>query len=97
MQYTVGMTLTIEFFGIPRQRTGTPRCELQLPQETATLSEVLAALGQRFPSFAEACLTNDRLAPGYAANLAGERFITDPATLLRTGDQLLLLSADAGG
>jgi molybdopterin converting factor small subunit len=91
------MTLTIEFFGIPRQRTGVVRCELTFAAETITLEQVLAELGRRFPPFANDCSQGGHLAPGYAANLAGERFISDPDTPLHDGDELLILSADAGG
>ncbi len=91
------MTLTIEFFGIPRQRTGVAQCELTFAAEAVTLETVLAELGRRFPPFADDCLQRGHLAPGYAANLSGERFISDPATLLHDGDELLILSADAGG
>lgn len=91
------MTLTIEFFGIPRQRTGVAKCELTFAAETITLEQVLSELGRRFPAFADDCLRADHLMPGYAANLGGERFLSDPATVLHNGDELLILSADAGG
>jgi hypothetical protein len=32
-----------------------------------------------------------------SANLAGERFISEPATTIESGQTLLILSADAGG
>jgi molybdopterin converting factor small subunit len=31
------------------------------------------------------------------ANLNGQRFVTDPATALKPGDAILILSTDAGG
>lgn len=85
--------IQIEFFGIPRQRAGTAVTMAQ----GATLREVLTDLAIRFPRLAEACLQEDRLKPGYIANLNGDRFIADPETPLSAGDALLILSADAGG
>jgi molybdopterin converting factor small subunit len=87
------MTITVEFFGIPRQRAGVAATTVQAAQ----LGEVLTRLERRFPQLAETCLTEGRLRPGYVANLNGERFVTDPTTPLKPGDSLLILSADAGG
>lgn len=86
-------TITVEFFGIPRQRAGIEAVCAQ----AAPLGQVLAELQSRFSRFAETCLADGRLKPGYLANLNGERFVTDPATPLAPGDELLILSADAGG
>lgn len=91
------MRITVEFFGIPRQRAGVAQCELDMPGEATTLGAVLIRLKDSFPELAADCLRHDHLAPGYTANLCGERFVTDPATVLRDGDALLILSADAGG
>ena len=41
--------------------------------------------------------TLGRLHPSLAANLNGDRFISDPATPLGDGDRVLILSSDAGG
>lgn len=87
------MPITVELFGIPRQRAG-------LAQTTASgarLDEVLADLAQQFPRLAEECIAGGQLRHGYLANLNGQRFIADPATPLAAGDALLILSADAGG
>lgn len=87
------MTVTAEFFGVPRLRTGVARVEV----EAGTLGELLEALGTRFPDLAADCLNGDRLRTGYVANLNGERFTSDPGVPLTTGDNVLLLSADVGG
>jgi molybdopterin converting factor small subunit len=91
------MQLTIEFFGIPRMRTGVAQCRLSLKSEQATLGDALRELGQRYPHFAEDCLAGGKLATAYVANLDGERFVSEPATPLVDGSSLLILSADAGG
>ena len=87
------MTVTVELFGIPRERAGVARADAS----ASTLGEVLALLAVRFPRFAESCVQNGELAEGYVANLNGRAFVTDPATALSDGDSVLILSADAGG
>jgi molybdopterin converting factor small subunit len=87
------MTITVEFFGIPRARAGTAATTAQ----GRCLGEVLSDLAGRFPEFARDCLDGNRLRPGFTANLRGERFVTDPQTPLAEGDTVLLLSVDAGG
>lgn len=87
------MTITVELFGIPRQRAGVAVAEAQ----GTRLDEVLADLARRFPHLAEACFAEGRLRSGYLANLNGSRFVSEPDTRLQPGDALLILSADAGG
>lgn len=87
------MSISVEFFGIPRERAGVAATTA----EGQRLDELLAGLGERYPRLADACIEGGRLKPGYAANLNGDRFVTDPATPLEPGDALLILSADAGG
>jgi molybdopterin converting factor small subunit len=88
------MSVRVEFYGIPRERAGVEAIELRGP---ATLGQALAMLRGRLPGLAASCLDDDRLKSGYLANVNGERFTTDPAAILRPGDALLILSADAGG
>ena len=87
------MSITVELFGIPRQRAGVAQVEV----DGVRLDEILAALVARFPRLADECIADDRLQAGYLANLNGRRFVSDPDTLLQPGDALLILSADAGG
>jgi molybdopterin converting factor small subunit len=93
------MRITVEFFGIPRQRAGQALMDVSLPQSAdfARLADVLESLAKELPDFARDCLAENRLKPGYIANINGERFITDPATPIADGDALLILSADVGG
>jgi molybdopterin converting factor small subunit len=88
-----GPLVTVEFFGIPRQRAG--RKELRVAARTAR--EALAAVEAAYPSVGELCRADGRLAPHYLLSRDGERFITDLSEPLRAGEQLVLLSADAGG
>ncbi len=91
------MTLRVEFFGIARQRAGVARADIMLPEKQATLGNAFAHLIAVFPGLAEECIADGRLRSGFSANLGGQRFVSDPATVLTEDDCLLILSADAGG
>jgi molybdopterin converting factor small subunit len=82
----------VEFLGVPRQRAGVPKLEVQ----ANTLGELLGTLSAKVPSLAE-LIAADRLQSSFVANLNGDRFISDPETPLRADDCVLILSADAGG
>jgi molybdopterin converting factor small subunit len=84
--------MQVEFFGIPRERAGVSSLEIR----AGTLGQLLAALKLQIPSL-ESFISEDRLHSAFAANLNGDRFVSDPATPLRDTDRLLVLSADAGG
>lgn len=90
-------TLTIELYGIPRQRAGCARCELHFAAGQVTLQAALSRLAEELPGLAGECIRNGCLLPAYAANLGGERFVSDPDFILPDGAELLILSADAGG
>ena len=82
----------VEFLGIPRQRAGIS--ELQI--EATTLRQVLGVLRTQLPALEE-LITADGLHPSLAANLNGDRFVSDLDTKLVEDDHLLILSADVGG
>ena len=82
----------VEFLGVSRERAGVAEADIQ----AETLGRLLEKLAARMPRLAE-LITVDRLHPSLAANLNGERFISDPETPLRDEDHVLILSADAGG
>jgi molybdopterin converting factor small subunit len=84
--------MLVEFFGIPRERAGVD--SLEIP--AGTLGQLLVTLKFQIPSFAD-FMSEDGLHLAFAANLNGDRFVSDPATPLRDTDRLLILSADAGG
>ena len=84
--------MQVEFLGVPRQRAGLSLLEI----DAATLGELLETLALRVPSLAP-LINEDRLHPSLAANLNGDRFVTDPSTPLTADDCLLILSADVGG
>jgi molybdopterin converting factor small subunit len=82
----------VEFLGVSRERAGVAEADIQ----AETLGCLLGTLAARMPRLAE-LITVDRLHPSLAANLNGERFISDPETPLQDEDHVLILSADAGG
>jgi molybdopterin converting factor small subunit len=90
------MAIRVEFYGVARQRTGVASVEVPLAAPV-TLGDCLLALGDRFPSFARDCLDKRQLKTPFAANVGGERFLSNSDETLEDGDALLILSADAGG
>ena len=87
--------MRVELLGIPRQRAGVAQVEI----DASTLGQLLDALVSRYPPLADLVSAErpHRLGPFVAANLNGDRFVTDPRTRLAATDRVLILSADAGG
>jgi molybdopterin converting factor small subunit len=85
--------VTVEFFGIPRQRAG--RGELTACAGTA--AAVLAEVEASCPGLQGIVTPEGSLAKHYLLSLNGEEFIKDLRQELKPGVRLLLLSADAGG
>jgi hypothetical protein len=86
-------TVTVEFYGVPRQRAG--RAELVVQAET--LAEALTAVELACPRLSGLMLPAGRLSPQYLLSLDGRRFTRDLKHTLRPGERVILLSADAGG
>lgn len=82
----------VEFLGVSRERAGIAEVDVQAD----TLGQLLGTLAARMPGLAE-LIAVDQLHPSLAANLNGDRFISDPATPLVDEDRVLILSADVGG
>jgi sulfur-carrier protein len=91
------MAICVEFFGIARQRAGVSRLHLELASPAAPLADVLTAVAEQLPPLQNGWIAAGRLHASLAANLDGQRFVSDPATLIGDGQSLLILSADAGG
>jgi molybdopterin converting factor small subunit len=87
------MSVTVEFLGIVRHRAGR---EL-LHVEASTLGQLLQQVGEKIPALKENCIEGSCLKAGFLASLDGQRFTTDPATLLSPVDRVIILSTDAGG
>jgi hypothetical protein len=85
--------VTVEFFGIPRQRAG--RAELAV--RARTVAELLAAVAQACPGLTGLLDPGGRLPAHYLLSIDGQRFVGDAQEPLRPGERVLLLSADVGG
>ena len=90
------MEITVEFFGIPRQRVGQQTTRLSLAPPVS-LGMVLEELTARFPGLACDCIDAGELQAGFLASIDGDRFISDPSSSIAEGNRVLILSADAGG
>lgn len=87
------MSVTVEFFGVARERAG----QSSIDVTAGSLGEALTEVATRCPQLAGACLQGNRLSPTFIANINGREFVKDPQTPLSDGDRLLILSADVGG
>lgn len=87
------MSVRVEFLGIPRQRAGVSSVNV----EAKTLGDAIDQLQQMLPDFAADCLEDGQLRRGVLANINGTMFTTEVRMPLRSGDTLMILSADAGG
>ncbi len=85
--------VTVEFYGIPRQRAGCAEVRVS----AHTVAELLAALELACPGLGSLRRADGRLAPHYLLSLEGRAFLADPGQELPTGERFLLLSADVGG
>jgi molybdopterin converting factor small subunit len=89
---------TVELYGVARLVAQTREVSLLLPSG-ATIADALAALVDRLPVLAQGIVAADgtTLADGYACNVNGLDFVRDARTLIRNGDNIAIVSADAGG
>jgi molybdopterin converting factor small subunit len=85
--------VTVEFFGVPRQRAGRP----ELAVAARSVGELLKAVELACPGLAGLRRPDGRLSGHYLLSIDGRRFVSDIGQALQPGDRVLLLSADAGG
>lgn len=83
--------VTVEFYGIPRQRAG--RAELVV--QANTLGQMLIAVERDCPGLR--IQEAGRISPQYRVSLNGQQFVSDLSKVLAPGCRVLILSADAGG
>jgi molybdopterin converting factor small subunit len=83
--------ITVEFYGIPRQRAG--RAELTVLADT--LGDLLQAVQASCPDLR--LVEETGLTPQYRISVDGRRFVTELGEKLKPGERVLILSADAGG
>jgi molybdenum cofactor guanylyltransferase len=89
---------TVELFGAARLIASSREVALVLPSE-ATLSQVFAALAEKLPILVGRVINADgtSLVNGYACNVNGLDFVRTSTTRVNPGDNIAILSADAGG
>jgi molybdopterin converting factor small subunit len=92
------VSCTVELFGMARMLAKTKMVDLALPQQ-ATLSDVFSELAEKLPTLVGRVITpgKNQLVSGCACNVNGLDFVRNPTAKVKTGDRILILSADAGG
>ena len=97
-RWNPGVTCMVELFGVARLLAKTKELSLSLPSG-ATLSHVYSALGTALPMLSGRVISADggSLLAGYACNVNGVDFVRAATATIRSGDRILIVSADAGG
>jgi molybdenum cofactor guanylyltransferase len=92
------ISCTVELFGMARMLAKTKMVDLALPQQ-ATLSDVFSELAEKLPTLVGRVITPEKnqLVSGCACNVNGLDFVRNATAKVKTGDRILILSADAGG
>jgi len=92
------ITCTIELFGVARMVARTSEVALRLPP-AATFAQLFEELANQVPALVGRVITADRnaLMDGYACSVNGREFVRVPDAAVKSGDSILILSADAGG
>ena len=91
------MVITVEYFGIPRQKTGVCSDSLSFSEHPVNLQQVLAEISLKHADFTVHCMDGDQLSRQTIINLNGDQFIKSLQTVVVDGDNILILSTDAGG
>jgi molybdopterin converting factor small subunit len=86
-------SIRIELFGMARRRAG----RADFMSHAATIREALDQLAESCPNLVGMIQADGQLSPRYLISVNAGPFVTELHQLLKTGDRLLLLSADAGG
>jgi molybdopterin-guanine dinucleotide biosynthesis protein A len=89
---------TVELFGVARQLAKIKDVSLALPAD-ASFSQVFAALAEKLPVLVGRVISPDRasLVDGYACNVNGLEFVRTATATVNPDDNIIILSADAGG
>lgn len=93
-----GVPCTVELFGVAQLLARTRELSFVLPPG-ATLADLLRILAGRVPALAGTVITpaGDGLVEGYACNVNGLHFLRRSDARVSPGDNVAILSADAGG
>lgn len=85
--------MTVELYGLPRQRAGAERCEVP----PGPLHAVLLALADALPGLVPDILCEGRLTEHALVAVDGRDLLVDPNAEIADGAVLVLISAQAGG
>lgn len=85
--------ITVEFLGIPKLKAGVSFCKVP----AGSLSSIIDHLKKQFPRLSQEFLPSPSGKSHVLYSLNGDYFLNDPETILLEGQQLLIISADAGG
>jgi molybdopterin converting factor small subunit len=85
--------VTVEFYGMARQRAGCARTYVT----AGTVAEALAAAVRACPGLGAAVRPDGGVVKEYLVSVNGQRFVRAGEQELREGDAVLVLGADAGG
>jgi hypothetical protein len=85
--------ITVEFLGIPKLKAGVSFCKVP----AGSLSSVIDYLKNQFPRLSQEFLPSPSGKSHVLYSLNGDYFLNDPEMILLEGQQLLIISADAGG
>lgn len=86
-------SVTVEFYGIPRERAG---CG-EVTVAPGPLQTILEEVQRLCPRFTDLRTAHGGISPHYRVSLDGQRFLTDVAEFLPGASRLIVLSADMGG
>ena len=87
------MPVTVEFYGLPRQRAG----RTEITTVAGTVRDALGAAHAACPNLSGLLTPDGRLNPHYLVSLNGERFVTDLGEVLTGDARVLVMGTDAGG
>jgi len=95
---TDSICCTVELFGAARLTARTREIALVLPSGS-TFAQLFAVLIEKLPVLAGRVIRTDgsRLMNGYACNVNGLEFVRSSTATVNAGDNIAILSADAGG
>ncbi len=85
--------ITVEFLGIPKLKAGVSFCKVP----AGSLSSIIDYLKNQFPRLSQEFLPSPSGKSHVLYSLNGDYFLHDPEMILLEGQQLLIISADAGG
>lgn len=85
--------VTVELYGLPRQRAGADRCEVP----AGSLHAVLTTLAAALPGLVPDIVQDGRLTEHALVAIDGRDLLTDPAAECPDGTVLVVISAQAGG